>query len=110
MDNKEEIRQRIEDEILKTEMQVTEYRELCKPDEPDCAIGRVSRMDAINNRSVTEASLRKAEEKLNTLNIVLAKIDDDDFGKCLRCGNEIPLGRILIRPESMHCVNCDRRI
>jgi DnaK suppressor protein len=110
MDNKEEIRQRIEDEILKTELQVTEYRELCKPVEPDCAIGRVSRMDAINNKSVTEASLRKAEEKLNTLNIVLAKIDDDDFGKCLRCGNEIPLGRILIRPESMHCVNCARRI
>lgn len=110
MEVKEQITARIQQEILKTKKQIIEYRELCKPVEPDCAIGRVSRMDAINNKSVTDASLRKAEEKLNTLNIVLAKVHDDDFGKCLRCGNEIPLGRILIRPESMHCVDCARKI
>lgn len=32
----------------------------CKPIAPDVAIGRISRMDAINNKSVMEASLRNA--------------------------------------------------
>ena len=105
---KKEIKQRIIDEISKTEKQIAEYKELTKPIAPDCAIGRVSRMDAINNKSVTEASLRQAEGKLKNLNYVLSQIDSSEFGLCMRCKQEIPLGRILFRPESVYCVNCAR--
>ena len=79
---------------------------MTKPVAPDCAIGRISRMDAINNKSVTEASLRQAETKLKNLNRVFSMIDSEDFGLCLRCKQVIPIGRILIRPESLYCVNC----
>ena len=48
---------------------LTELKELTKPIEPDCAIGRVSRMDAINNKSINEAALRKAEDKLKKIDI-----------------------------------------
>ena len=102
----EEIQQRIEQEIIKTEKLILEYKEMTKPVEPDCAIGRISRMDAINNQSVTQASLRLAEDKLKKLNIVLSKIGDKDFGLCMKCRQSIPLARILFRPESMFCVNC----
>ena len=100
------IEQHILDEISKTEKLVEEYKEITKPVAPDCAIGRISRMDAINNKSVTEASLRQAEEKLRNLNRVLSKLGSKDFGLCLKCRKTIPLGRILIRPESLYCVNC----
>jgi DnaK suppressor protein len=63
-------------------------------------------MDAINNKSVTEAALRQAEEKLNKLKYVLTKIHDDDFGLCAKCKKPIPIGRILLMPQSRHCVNC----
>lgn len=105
---KEEVRQKILIEITKTEESIAEYKELCKPMAPDVAIGRVSRMDAINNRSIVEAALRKSETKLKNLQTVNSKIDSDDFGICLKCKNEIPLGRILIRPESLLCVQCAR--
>jgi len=65
-------------------------------------------MDAINNKSINEASLRQAEIKLNNLKRVLSKIDDSDFGICLKCQQTIPVGRILIRPESLLCVHCAR--
>jgi DnaK suppressor protein len=81
---------------------------MTQPISPDDAIGRVSRMDAINNKSVNDAALRQAEEKLKKLNYVLKKIGSDDFGKCVNCGQQIPLGRILIRPESVLCVKCAR--
>jgi len=103
---KNEIRRKLINEIKETKALIEEYKELTQPIEPDCAIGRVSRMDAINNKSVTEAALRQAEGKLNSLNRVYSQLGSDDFGLCLNCKNQIPLGRILIRPESLYCVNC----
>lgn len=104
--NTEEIKQKILAEIAKTEKLVVEYREMSKPVAPDDAIGRVSRMDAINNKSVTESALRKAEEKLRMLDQVLSKAGTEDFGRCVKCRREIPPGRILFKPESLFCVNC----
>lgn len=102
----EEIKQKILDEITKTEAHISEYREMSKPVAPDDAIGRISRMDAINNKSVTEASLRQAEQKLINLKRVLSRVGTSDFGICIKCGHPIPAGRILYRPESLTCVNC----
>lgn len=104
--NKAEVRQKIANEITKTEKQVVEYRELSRPVEPDCAIGRVSRMDAINNKSVNEAALRKTESKLAKLKEALKRIDDEGFGVCIKCGDAIPLGRILFVPQAQTCVKC----
>ena len=104
--NMNKLKQVLLDEISKTELLVKEYQELTKPIAPDVAIGRISRMDAINNKSVAEAALRQAEEKLRNLQRVSSKIDDKDFGICLKCHKPIPMGRILIRPESLYCVNC----
>ena len=41
-------------EIKKTKLQIIKYSELCKPIAPENSIGRISRMDAINNKSVVD--------------------------------------------------------
>jgi len=105
---KEEIKEKILEEIAKTENLIVEYKEMTKPVAPDDAIGRISRMDAINNKSVTEASLRQAEEKLKNLHRVLSRVGTSDFGICIKCGKPIPEGRLVYRPESLTCVNCAR--
>ena len=102
----EDINKLILTEITKTEKLIHEYREMSKPVAPDDAIGRISRMDAINNKSVTEASLRQAEQKLLSLQRVLSLVGTQDFGICLKCRKPIPMARILFRPESLYCVNC----
>ncbi|MDO5978725.1 TraR/DksA family transcriptional regulator [Flavivirga spongiicola] len=104
--NQEEVKIKILEEISKTEKAILDYKELTKPIAPDVSIGRVSRMDAINNKSVNEASLRQAEIKLGNLKRVLDRFGTDDFGICLKCKQAIPVGRILIRPQSLLCVNC----
>ncbi|MDA3953108.1 MAG: TraR/DksA C4-type zinc finger protein [Bacteroidales bacterium] len=101
-----EIKEKIIIEIDKAEKSIIEYKEITKPIAPENAIGRISRMDAINNKSVTEAALRTAEEKLSKLNYMLTQIDDDNFGICAKCKKPIPIGRILLMPQSRHCVNC----
>lgn len=88
---------------------IEELKELTLPIEPDCAIGRVSRMDAINNKSVNEAALTTANDKLKNINLALERIDDDNFGICIQCGNPIPVQRLFIMPESTKCVRCAGR-
>lgn len=100
------LKHQIEVEIERTQAIIIEYKEASQPISPDDAIGRLSRMDAINNKSVTEAALRQAESKLSALNNALSQIGSPDFGLCLNCKQPIPIGRILIRPESQRCVKC----
>lgn len=106
MSQKEKIISRIKEEVSKTTELVNKYRKLTKPISPENAIGRVSRMDAINNKAVNLVALRNAEIKLNNLNIALSKVDDKDFGTCAKCWKPIPLERILLMPQTITCVNC----
>ena len=100
------VKQRLLNEIAITQHKITEYTELCKPIAPENAIGRISRMDAINNKSVVEAALREAKNKIQQLKVMQTKITDADFGSCVKCKKDIPLGRLMIRPHSKFCVNC----
>ena len=107
--NKQErdtIEQLIHEEVKKTKALITDYKELTKPIAPENAIGRISRMDAINNKSVNEAALRQAENKLAGLIRALENISEPDFGLCAKCRNSIPTGRILLMPHSRFCVSC----
>ena len=108
MNDKDLIKNRIKEEVEITRHLILKYKDLTKPIPPENAIGRISRMDAINNRSVNESALRKAELKLKNLQVALTKVDDSDFGICIKCKRPIPLGRILLMPQAISCVNCAR--
>ncbi len=98
-----EMLQKKQGQLLK---QIEELKELTQPEAPDCAIGRVSRMDAINNRSINEAALRKKQTQLTKIEKALNEIDQPDFGLCRKCGKAIQPQRIMLMPESKLCVNC----
>lgn len=106
--NEQEIIAKIKEEIEKTEQLIADYKEQSKPVSLDNSIGRISRMDAINNKSITESALRQAEHKLTKLEQAMDKVGTKDFGICIKCRQPIPLGRILLMPESNRCVNCAR--
>jgi DnaK suppressor protein len=100
------IKKRIVAEIEETETQVTALHELSRPICPDNAVGRLSRMDAISTKGINEAALSNAKRKLARLQHALTQVDDPDFGVCFECGKPIPMGRILLMPESTMCVQC----
>lgn len=105
-EEKEKIKEAILRKAEELDDRITEYRELTKPIPPSDAIGRVSRMDAINNKSVNEAALRQAEKQRQGLDRALQRLDDDRFGLCTRCGEAIPTGRIMLMPGALTCVHC----
>ena len=98
----------IEEEIDKTKASIQHYKELTKPIAPENAIGRISRMDAINNKSVNEANLRRSRIKLSRLQQALNKVNDAGFGQCNYCKKPIQAARLMYLPESTSCVKCAR--
>ncbi len=104
--NKELFIQKAKSELAKATIEIEQLKELTKPIAPENAIGRISRMDAINNKSVNEASLRSLEDKAKKIKRALDRVNDSDFGVCRKCKNPIPEGRLLLLPGATLCVNC----
>lgn len=96
----------IEKKIKKLDQKIADLEGLCKPVSPDGSIGRLSRMDAINNKAVNQQALDNNKAKRESLKKALEKVGDPDFGYCVRCGQPISVGRLSAMPESTKCVNC----
>ncbi|QPJ64159.1 MAG: hypothetical protein G3M78_01565 [Candidatus Nitrohelix vancouverensis] len=104
--DKQDLRQQITEEIADQKILIQRLTETSKPVSPDNAIGRLTRMEAITSRGVSEASLLTAKNKLVKLEKALDKVDLPEFGTCVSCGLAIPAGRILLMPEIEICVSC----
>jgi DnaK suppressor protein len=101
-----QIREKIE--VVKAD--IVSYAERTQPVAPDDAIGRLTRMDAIGNKSINEAALREARNTLAKLERALKMIDRPGFGLCRECEEPIPIARLMIMPESDMCVSCTEEI
>ncbi len=91
-----------------TELQESDIylEEATQPITPSVALGRLTRMEAIGEKSVNEARHIKVKQRLERLGNALNRIDEGSYGRCIRCGNEIPFGRLSAVPESLICVPC----
>ena len=96
----------IEEQIKLHEIEIEELIELTKPISLDASIGRVSRMDAINNKAINEKALRDKKGTLQKLERAKERGEKGELGKCLKCGGEIPFGRLKIMPYTTRCVKC----
>lgn len=108
MDEKE--KKELKKIVLKTKDDILhEIEELeikTAPIAPDCSLGRLTRLDAMQEKSLNQSVLEKAKIRLKKIDFVLTKIDSEDYGLCSICEEEIPYGRLCIVPESTICVNC----
>ncbi len=106
---KEALRKRIIELIEKYNADIIETEGMTQPISPENSLGRVSRMDAINNKGVMEASLRNKISKRNKLILALTKVDAKNFGICTNCNKIINPARLMYMPESSKCINCADR-
>jgi len=102
------IARKIERKLRISYEKIAQMEEMTKPVSPENSIGRISRMDAINNKSVMEAALRTARKELEGLEHASRNIDRDEFGKCEECGNMIDIKRLMVMPGSRRCMKCAR--
>lgn len=97
-------------DIVQLQEDIPGLEAMTQPISPDNAIGRLSRMDAINTRSTNLTALNAAKVRLIKLNQTLSKIDHPDYSECDECLTEIPFARLMLVPESRYCVACAEKI
>lgn len=106
---KETLRKIITNKIQQLEVDIEDLKSLTAPIAPENSIGRISRMDAINNKSIDDATLLKRKERLKKLMYALEQLGEKDFGVCVLCKKEIEFERLQIMPESKICVQCIKK-
>lgn len=77
---------------------------------PDPAIGRLTRMDAIAQQSMAKANRETYKIRLKQVEQALGLIQDDDYGYCRRCDEDIGFRRLKAKPETPFCVTCQASV
>ena len=106
---RKEFKTKIAESIVAEKENIESLKELTKPIKPENSLGRISRMDAINNKSINDAALRQAKMRLSRMEYAITKVDDPKFGNCASCKNKINPKRLMLMPESTLCVRCASR-
>lgn len=70
------------------------------------AVGRLSRMDALQNQAMAKATQARRDAEARRLKAALARMDEGEFGYCEDCGEEIAAGRLALDPAVTRCISC----
>jgi DnaK suppressor protein len=73
-------------------------------------VGRVSRVDAMQQQSMAVSTRAKAESTLRKVLIALKRIDREDFGCCGQCDEPIQFNRLKVQPQANHCLKCQDQL
>lgn len=70
------------------------------------SVGRVSRIDAIQQQQMAVASQQQAVSLLRLCELALRRIDTGDYGECQDCGEAIAFARLQAQPFTSLCIDC----
>lgn len=94
-------------EIL-TDLGLTE--DVLKPVELDQSrFGRISRMGEMQEHEMAKAAHRREQAELRRIEKALARIEADEYGECISCGDEIGPARLEVDPAVPTCIDCASR-
>ena len=70
------------------------------------AVGRVSRMDAIQQQQMAVANRDQSALLLKLVSTALLRIKSDEYGYCPQCGEPIAFARLDAQPFTPNCLDC----
>ena len=101
------VRKRLEDEreeLLHDAEISAEERDVVVLDQT--SVGRLSRMDALQNQAMQVETERRREVELARIDAALQRLDEDEYGYCVSCGEEIQAKRLDMDPATPVCIDC----
>lgn len=69
-------------------------------------VGRLSRMDAMQQQAMAQAEATRLTQRYKLVIQALKKLSQDDYGYCSQCDELINFQRLMIKPESSLCIEC----
>jgi DnaK suppressor protein len=77
-----------------------------KPVDLGLPIGRISRMDAIQQQHMAQAGAAAQEQRIQQIDAALSATAAGTYGCCRRCEEPIGYQRLRARPETPFCLRC----
>lgn len=68
--------------------------------------GRLSRMDAIQGQAMAQATIERRRVEIAQIDAAFKRMDEDEFGYCVECGEDIAEKRLELNPAIARCVEC----
>lgn len=106
LNEQEKYRPVIEGKIAELKKALSETDSTAAPVVPDNAIGRLSRVDAMQQQQVALESQRQREHLLSRLERALKLINAGEYGTCPKCEEEIGEKRLNALPDAIFCIRC----
>lgn len=72
-------------------------------------IGRLSRMDAMQQQAMEEETGRRRDQELARIEAALQRIESEDYGFCTACDEPIAPKRLENDPATPLCIDCASR-
>jgi len=69
-------------------------------------VGRLSRMDAMQAQAMSIETGRRRRQKLLQIDAALKRIEEDEYGHCQECGENIAPARLEVDPAVLLCIGC----
>ncbi|MEM9475900.1 MAG: TraR/DksA C4-type zinc finger protein [Pseudomonadota bacterium] len=72
------------------------------------SVGRLSRMDALQQQAMAQATRRRRAAQRARIAAALVRIDEEEYGFCTDCGDDIAKARLDHDPALPLCLSCAR--
>ena len=102
-----ELRAELERQLRRLQRSMKTTEQAARPVELDqTAVGRLSRMDAIQNQHLTKSLQEREVQRFGALSEALERLDDGTYGVCSACDGPIGFDRLYVVPEADDCGRC----
>ena len=109
-DERDYFRTVIEERLEENRAELARLADSTAPIEPDVAIGRLSRLDAMQMQQTALAQQRSLQQDIRNLEAALERLAADRFGTCHQCRQAIAFTRLQAQPAARICGRCAERI
>jgi DnaK suppressor protein len=96
-------------EIRKAELtaSIENATESAAPVELDQQVqGRLSRIDAMQGQAMAQATIERRRIEIAQIDAAFKRMEKDEFGYCVECGEDIAPKRLALSPAIARCVEC----
>jgi DnaK suppressor protein len=92
------------------QIQLVESDDASKPVTLDQqSVGRVSRIDAIQQQQMASANRDQTIALLQEVDAALKRVESDEYGLCQMCDEPIALLRLQAQPHTANCIDCQSK-
>jgi DnaK suppressor protein len=101
------LRDELERALSRLQRSMKTTRRAARPVKLDqTSVGRLSRIDALQNQSLTQGLQEREQIRAAQLQEALQRLDTGRYGMCAGCAEPIHFERLMLFPETLTCSSC----